>query len=223
MRRQDHRGARRGARRQQILYVTRRGGIEPGQRLVQDQQSGIMDQRPGQHRLLPHATRKPAASFVPVLPQAEPLEQFARSHGGNLRIHAPEPGDEFEILQRCQQIVEQRFFRQPCHDLLGPDRIGPRIDAKDADLARIGLKQPSDHPQCRGLAGTVRPEQREELSRPHRQIETVHRNPAERLPKPRDPQSIVGHRGLSENVQATRDDARRMLKDSGVTMPRNLE
>ena len=42
---------------------------------------------------------------------------------------------------------------------------------EDVDLALRRLGEPHQHAQCRGLAGSVRPEQSEHLARPHLQVE----------------------------------------------------
>jgi hypothetical protein len=44
------------------------------------------------------------------------------------------------------------------------DRIAPRIDAANMDLAVVGRQQARHHAQGRGLAGAVRAEQRVELA-----------------------------------------------------------
>ncbi len=49
------------------------------------------------------------------------------------------------------------------------------IDAEDADRPGIGLDQPHHHAQCRGLAGSVWPQQGVKLAGPHDEIEAVDR------------------------------------------------
>jgi hypothetical protein len=52
---------------------------------------------------------------------------------GGRRIDAPEAGDEFEIFQRRQLVINHRLVRHPRRDLLGGDGIGKRIDAQYGD------------------------------------------------------------------------------------------
>ena len=81
-----------------------------------------------------------------------------------LGIDAPQPGDEFEIFQRRQLVVDHRLVRHPRRDLLGGDRIAQRIDAEHRYRAGIGPQQAGHHAQRRGLAGAVGAEQRIELA-----------------------------------------------------------
>ena len=103
---------------------------------------------------------------------------------GRARLDAPEPGDEFEIFERRQLVVDHRLVGQPGGDLLGGDRIGERVDAVDADRAGVGPQQPDHHAQRRGLAGAVRPDQRVELAAIDGEVERVDRGPVETLAQP---------------------------------------
>ena len=49
---------------QDVLDLPRRGGVEAGQRLVEHQQLGVVDQRPGERRLLPHALGEALAALA---------------------------------------------------------------------------------------------------------------------------------------------------------------
>ncbi len=94
-------------------------------------------------------------------------EQLARARLGDGGIDAPQPGDEFEIFERRELVVDHRLVGDPRHDLLGRDRIGERVDAEHRDRAGVGPQQPDHHAQGRGLAGAVGAEQRVELARAH--------------------------------------------------------
>ncbi|EEF22777.1 conserved hypothetical protein, partial [Ricinus communis] len=65
--RQDHGAALFDVRHEQVFYLARRGRVQPGQRLVEDQELGFVDQRAGQRQLLLHPARKPFRQFVRVL------------------------------------------------------------------------------------------------------------------------------------------------------------
>ena len=144
---------------QQSLDVTRRQRVEAGERLVEDDQPGVVHQRARQRHLLAHALGKSLAALVQMRLEPERHQQFLRGGFGRRRIDAPEAGDEFEIFQRRQLVINHRLVRHPRHDLLGGDGIGERIDAEYRDRAGIGPQQAGHHPQGRGLAGAVGAEQ----------------------------------------------------------------
>ena len=166
---------------QQSLDVTRRQRVEAGERLVQDDQPGIVHQRAGQRHLLAHALGKSLAAFVQMRLEPERRQKRLRRGCGNRGIDAPEAGDEFEIFQRRQLVVDHRLVGDPGHDLLGGDGIGERIDAEDGDRAGVGPQQAGDHAQGRGLAGAVGAEQGVEFAGANGQIERVDRRAVKTL------------------------------------------
>ena len=166
---------------QQSLDVTRGERVEPGERLVQDDQSRVMHQRAGQRHLLPHALGKSLAALVQMRFQPERDQEFARGAFGNPGIDAPQAGNEFDIFQRRQLVVDHRLVGDPGHDLLGGDGIAQGIDAEDRDRAGVGLQQPGHHAQRRGLAGAVRAEQCVEFAGANREIERIDRRAVKTL------------------------------------------
>jgi len=164
MRGHDHGDALAHLVEQHVLDLPRRSGIESGQRLIQNDEPGIVDQRACQGHLLEHALGKAAAEIVGVRAQSQPVDQLVRAPFGQRAFDLPEPGDEFEVFERGQAIVDHRLIGDPCGDALGRDRIAPRVDAEDENLAGIGLHESRHHAQDRGLAGPVRAEQRIELA-----------------------------------------------------------
>jgi len=118
---------------QQSLDVTGGERIEAGERLVQDDQARVMHQRAGQRHLLAHALGKSLAALVQMRLQPERHQELLRGAFGNPGIDAPEAGDEFEIFQRRQLVVDHRLVGDPGHDLPGGDGIAQGIDAEDRD------------------------------------------------------------------------------------------
>src|SRR5262249_48913344 len=90
---------------QQVLDLARDRGVEAGQRLVEDQQLGIVQERAGERRLLFHAARKALAALVAVRPQVEALEQLLARSRDALGVHAPEAADESEVFDRRELVV----------------------------------------------------------------------------------------------------------------------
>ena len=116
--------------------------------------------------------------------EAEPADQFARAHFRGLCLDAPKAGDEFEIFERRELVVDHRLVRQPGGDLLGGDRIGERVDAADGDRAGVGTQQAGHHAQRRGLAGAVGADQRIEFAAVDGEVERVDGRPVETLGEP---------------------------------------
>ena len=128
----------RDALAQHVLDLARGAGVEAGQRLVEDDQPRVVDQRAGERHLLPHALGEALAALVRVRRKPEPVDQLVGARLGERRLDAPEAGDEFEIFERRQLVVDHRLVGHPGHDALGRDRIGERVDAEHRDRARVG-------------------------------------------------------------------------------------
>ena len=161
--------------------MTRRQRVEAGQRLVEDDQTGIVHQCARQRHLLAHAFGKSFAALVQMRLEPERHQKIMRRGLGRIGIDAPEAGDEFEIFQWRQLVIDHRLVRHPRHDLLGGDGICERIDAQYRDRAGVGAQQAGHHPQCRGLAGAVGAEQGVEFASAHGQIERVDRGAVKTL------------------------------------------
>jgi len=110
-----------------------------------------------------------------------PHQKPLRRGSGNRGVDAPEAGDEFEIFQRRQLVVDHRLVGDPCHDLLGGDGIGERVDAQNGDRAGVGFEQAGDHPQGRGLAGAIGAEQGVKFACANGQVERVDRRAVKTL------------------------------------------
>ena len=56
----------------------------------------------------------------------------------DVRVHPPQPGDEGEIFERAELVVEHRLVGQPRGDRLGGERVGARVDPENLDAAGVG-------------------------------------------------------------------------------------
>lgn len=104
-------------------------------------------------------------------------QAFQQRFGARLRIgsgHAPQAGDEGEIFDRGQLVVQQWLVGEPGDQAFGGNRIGQRIGAEHADVPCIRPGKARDHAQRRRLAGAIGAEQRKNLPGRHHQIEAVH-------------------------------------------------
>ena len=124
------------------LDLARGAGIEPGERLVEDDEPRLVHQRAGERHLLAHALGEAFAALMRMRRRGR-ASRAARARV--LRAMAASmphsPRDEFEIFERRQLVVDHRLVGNPGHDLLGRDRIGERVDAEHGNRAGIGPQQ----------------------------------------------------------------------------------
>ena len=86
---QDDGRALSSPREEQILHLPRHGRIEPRQRLIENQQLRIMDERPGESGLLFHAARELLTALVALLPELEPAQQLLGPRRRGTPVHCP--------------------------------------------------------------------------------------------------------------------------------------
>ncbi len=79
----------RDALAQHVLDLTRRAGIEPGERFVENDHLRLVNERAGERHFLPHALGKTFAAFVRMREKIEPVQQFMRARRGELRARCP--------------------------------------------------------------------------------------------------------------------------------------
>ena len=79
------------ASEQHVLHLPGRAGVEPGQRLVEDDEARVVHERAGERDLLPHAAREALAALMRVRPEAEPVDQLL---GRGLRL----------LWRRCPRV-----------------------------------------------------------------------------------------------------------------------
>ncbi len=181
MRGHDDGAAGLNALAQQALHMAGGDGVEARQRLVENDEAGIVHQRAGKRHLLAHALGETFAAFVPVRLEPERAQEFLGDRLRNGRRDAPEAGDEFEIFERSELVIDHGLVGDPRHHLLGRNRILERIDAEDRDAAVVGPQQACNHAQSGGLAGTVGADQRIEFTGMDGEIEAIDRQTVKTL------------------------------------------
>ena len=146
--------------------------VEIGQRLVQQQDVGVQNQRPRQgHALLLPSRELPGVAVLEAhqVHLAEPLGE----PGGDL------PGGELAELETVGDVGGRRH--------VGPERVVLEDHADiavvggqpvhhpvaEADLAGIGLREAGQQPEQRGLPAPRGTEQREQLAVGHDEIGMV--------------------------------------------------
>src|SRR5258708_14127222 len=98
---------------QQALHLPRNGRVQPGQRLVKDQQSGFMNQSAGKRGLLLPPSRKSLAPQISAVGKIEQLEQRIRPLSRVFRAAPPQPPHTFPMFSRPPLVLHHCLIPQP--------------------------------------------------------------------------------------------------------------
>ena len=109
--------------------------IEPGGRLVEDQDLGVVDERLRQPDALPVALRQLRAVPIGHVGDVRALHHARHPRLALAGRDALDAGDEVEVLADRHVGVERRRFRQVAGAALGLDRV--REDVEAGDDARV--------------------------------------------------------------------------------------
>ena len=155
------------------LHLLAQLEVERAERLVEEEDGGSVDERPGQRDPLRLAAGDLGRLALLEAGQLDQLEHVgdARLDLVALDLLAPQPEGDV-VLDR--QVREQRVVledrvdvplvrRQPGH-VLERALAGRWIGGPQLDQARGGLLEPADHPEGGRLAAAGRPEEGEELA-----------------------------------------------------------
>ena len=120
------------------------GLVERRERLVQNEQVGLVQEGAAEREPLRHPTRVGGDELAPSIPEPEPLEQ----HPDPLATlgDAVETAEQIEVLERGELAVDERLVRQE-----------PDAAAVDVDLDRAARRgrEPREQAQQRRLPGSV--------------------------------------------------------------------
>jgi len=163
VRRDDHRGARRGGLLDGALGAAHRRRIEAGQRLVEDQRPRLVQQSAGDDELLLHAARQLAGKGEVLLGEVVLRQQPG---GALLAVRYPVDTREQRHVVPYRQVVEQvRFVGHEGELLARRDGLFDEIVAADADGSGRHRDDAGEAAQRGGLSGAVRSHQPEDLPR----------------------------------------------------------
>ena len=145
-----------------VLHILTQTQIQRAQRLVQQQHLRAVHQCAGDgHALLLAAGKLVSAPAVKAL-QADDLQHFRDTLPYLLLRYLGDTQTEGDVFKHVQ-MRKQRVFLEHRVDLplMGWDIIDPR--AVEGHVAACGRGEPSDDPQCGGLAAPTGAKQREEF------------------------------------------------------------
>src|SRR3954454_4479891 len=137
-------------------------GIERGERLVQQQQPGPVQQRPGDRRALRQPPAEPPGRLVGARPEPRLVE---RGPGGcQRRRQAVESRGEGQVLHQAEIVVEQRLVGDQAHRPSDIGGVAAERPPLEPHVPPVGPGEPGEHPEQGGLAGAVRPHHRDRLA-----------------------------------------------------------
>ena len=153
--------------RQPTLRVKAGGG------LVEEEHRRAVEDRAGHHQPLGHAAGQGVHRGLGPLGQLEPVEQFVGQAAGLARADAEQAAVEIEVLPHGELPVERVLLRHDPAQLLCQRRVGRHIDAADESASRRRHDAGGQHPGSGRLACAVGPEESEDLTGPHLEVQPV--------------------------------------------------
>ena len=147
-----------------------RRGVEPGRRLVEEEQLGVADERHPDVEPPLLAAGQPAGAYLGLLLEADERDHIRhRPRGGVVAA------EEVEALAHGQVGIEAAALEDD-PDPLAPGAAGPRrVVAEDRDLAGVAAAVALEDLDRRRLPGAVRPEDREHLAGEHLEVDAAQR------------------------------------------------
>ena len=141
--------------------VSRVSEVELAERLVEQQQRGIVDERARQRGALRHAARKLMRIGVGEGAQARPARARRRRGRAAARARRARQARSRHSSRRSPRETASGPGRRGC----ATDRAGRSTAPSASDRARGRLFEPGDQPQQRRLAAARGAEQRHEFAR----------------------------------------------------------
>src|SRR5438876_3891546 len=156
MRRQHQRATRAAERGEQRPQLRGRAEVQARERLVEEEHPRFVDQGFGDRRALHQATGEGPNRLLRPIGHPEASEHIRRTRTALGARHAVERGPEEQVLAHAQVTVQLGLMPDPS------DRAPP---AGDPGRPRLWSNQAGEHLEQRRLAGAVRPEDGERMTR----------------------------------------------------------
>ena len=166
--------------------------IEPGGRLVEEDDFRIVDQ--GQRQRQPLRLPAGERDVIRVGLVFELHEPQQLVGAAPPRVVAAE---EIERLARRDLVVETRGLQLHADHRADLVSVPVPVQSADRDLAGIGPGEPLDHLQRGCLSGAVRPEEAEDLARGNREVDARDGENVRKLLAQTSYDDLVGHEGDS--------------------------
>ncbi len=157
----------------QVLEQRLRDRIEARERLVEDQDVGVVEDRADELDLLLHALRQRLDLRLGPLSELDAFEPLADQLLGAPTLDSVQLGEEQQMVGDGHLAVEAAFFRQVADSA---QVLRPPRPAEEEHLAAVRRENVHDHADAGRLAGAVLAQQTEYGSRRHRQGDAVDRH-----------------------------------------------
>jgi hypothetical protein len=148
--------------------------IDPGRRLVQQQQLRAMNETGREREPLFPSAGKLAGQLLLAFREPELFDALA--HCLTPLLHAIHARDEIEILFNAQILPKTESLRHVTDFALDRFTLGDHIVTENAATSGISAKYSAEHSQKRGLAAPVRSEKSENFAGAHGKIDMIHRS-----------------------------------------------
>ena len=175
LRRQQHVGAAVDEGADGVPQVDPAARVEPGGRLVEEQQARRADEAGPQVEAPAHAARVVANQAVAVVGQADLVEHRVGGVTGGRPPVPEQAGDHHQVLPASQRRLDGGVLAGETDHPADLVRAGDGVDAGDGQRALVGRGQRGDRAYERGLAGAVGPEHGGDRTRRGEKVEAVER------------------------------------------------
>jgi hypothetical protein len=158
--------------------------VEPGGRLVEEDQARVADQGHREVQPAPHAPRISRGCLACHVGQVKAVQQGRGAPSGLGPAQAVQVRHQEQVLLAGEKVVDRRELAGDADR--GADRVGVvrQVVAGDAHLAAIGADQGGQDVHHGGLPGAVGAEQREDRPFGDGEVDAIkHHLVAERLPQ----------------------------------------
>ena len=136
-------------------------GVEPGRRLVQEQDLRPADEARAEVQAPAHAARVGLGGPVRRVGQLEALEHRLRPPARLGRGQVVQAPDHLEVLEAREVLVDGGGLAGEPDHVAEPLGVADHVEPGDGGPAAVGVQQRRQDPDGRGLAGAVRAEQAE--------------------------------------------------------------
>ena len=146
--------------------------VEGGERLVHQHDRRVEHERPGDRGALLHTPGELPRVLLQRMAEAEGRQQLGRVAERTVAVGpAVDPHGELDVLAHRLPRQQRRRLRHESDLLVTRGR--PDALAVDRDGAGVGVEEPGDHLEQRGLPATAGPDHRDELAHPDRETHVI--------------------------------------------------
>jgi hypothetical protein len=160
----------------EVLHLELGARIEPGRRLVEEQEDGRRQERTRERDLLLHAAREILHRLALAVDwETDVLEDLGDARARRPRSHSVEPGGVAQVLRRRHFLEEGRFDGHAVHESPYRTRVREDVVAEDTRASAVVQEQGGEQANERGFAGAVWAQDRHALAALHRERDVAKR------------------------------------------------